>query len=428
MGGAMAGSEIEREQAGHYALWLEMLLDVTRRIHVEAQPDAVLAQIVENLVAITHADRGVLMLRDDDGQMRNAISRDRAGNSLGEEGLEVCLGVIEQVAETGETLFVGDAAVSEEWGPQPSVLGLHLHTILCLPLKTQDGVEGVIYADSAAIGPRLSAEDVRFLEAFAAQAAAAVERVKLQQSQLDRARFQNQLRLAAEIQRTFLPSEFPDIDGIVGAVTSVPALDVGGDFYDVIRLPGGRVGIMVGDVSGKGIAGALFGARILSDVRYEALYHGDVGMTLTAVNRLVAKHATRGMFVTFCYVVVDPTTHRVHYGNAGHVPPVVRAANGDVTEWTDVGDIPLGIHGDVVYQSAVHHLEPGQTLLILTDGLLDAVASSGERYGRERALAVIQKGPGGPRQLLSALRWSVTAFTGRRRQADDLTLLAVALS
>jgi len=421
-------AETEAERAERRAEWLNMLLDVTRRIHVESKSDAVLAQIVENLVVITGADRGVLMLRDPDGQMRYVISRDSEGRPIAEEGLEVCLGVIEKVAETGESLFVRDAATSETWGGRPSVLGLHLHTILCIPLRTQHGVAGVIYADSATVAKRLSPEDVRFLEAFAAQAAAAVERVHLQKAERDRERMRQQLRLAAEIQRTFLPSEFPDIDGVVGAVTSVPALDVGGDFYDVIRLPGERVGVIVGDVSGKGIAGALFGARILSDVRYEALYHADVGTTLTAVNRLVAKHATRGMFVTFCYALIDPTTHRVHFGNAGHVPPVVRSADGSIESWAEPGDIPLGIKDDVVYQSGVRHLEPGQTLLLLTDGLLDAAAPSGERYGLERAEAVIRRGPGNPAQLLSALRWSVASFTGRRRQSDDLTLLAVALT
>ena len=136
----MAETEIER--AERRAEWLDMLLDVTRRIHVEAKPDAVLAQIVENLVAITGADRGVLMLRDPDGQMRYVTSRDREGQPIAEEGLEVCLGVIEKVAETGETLFVRDAATSETWGGRPSVLGLHLHTILCIPLRTQHGGPG----------------------------------------------------------------------------------------------------------------------------------------------------------------------------------------------------------------------------------------------------------------------------------------------
>ena len=172
---------------------------------------------------------------------------------------------------------------------------------------------------------------------------------------------------------------------MTGAVATVPALEVGGDFYDVIRLPGGRVGVLVGDVSGKGVPGALFGARLLSDVRYEALYQDDVGATLTAVNRLVAARATRGMFVTFLYVVLDPANRSVQF--AQRRPPSRRSCASRGRHASRSGrrrsGLPLGILPDARYEvGRAPPVRPAQTLLLLTDGLADAVGPAASASAR----------------------------------------------
>jgi len=250
--------------------------------------------------------------------------------------------------------------------------------------------------------------------------------VRLEQAERERDRFRQQLEVASEIQRTFLPSEFPEIEHVTGAVASVPALHVGGDFYDVIRLPGGRVGVMVGDVSGKGVPGALFGARIMSDVRYQALFHDDVAHTLIAVNDIVAERVTRGMFVTFFYAVLDPATGSVIYGNAGHLAPLVRRNDGTLEEWPKPSGLPLGIFGDQVYEAGEMTLEPGETMLILSDGLGDAVGADGTRFGDARVREVVANAVGGPVEVVQALCDATAAFTGKQPQADDQTLLAIA--
>lgn len=409
------------------AAWLEMLLDVSRRIHAEVNPDAVLEAIVDSLVLITEADRGFLMLRDEEGELVFTIARDRDGRPLEEKKFELCMGAVEEAAATGETRLIDDAAAADAWKSRLSVVSLNLRTIVCVPLKTPRGVVGVIYVDSNAITRGFTQADVPLVEAFAAQAAAAVERLHLQRAAMDRDRMRRQLRIAAEIQRTFLQGRFPNLDGVTGALASIPALEVGGDFYDVIRMPGGRVGVLVGDVSGKGVPGALFGARLLSDVRYEALYQDSVGATLTAVNRLVAAHATRGMFVTFLYVVLDPSNRSVQFANAGHVPPLVRSKDGSLEEWPQPSGIPLGVLPDARYETGERRLSAGQVLLLLTDGLADAVRPDGERFGVDRLKEVVARGPGDPATLVESLTQATAAFTGRRRQADDQTLLAVTL-
>ncbi|MDJ0975547.1 MAG: PP2C family protein-serine/threonine phosphatase [Planctomycetota bacterium] len=404
---------------------LQNLLDVTRRINAAVDLDAVLDTIVDCLVSLVRADRGFLMMRDDEGELRFTIARDKTGKPLEEKKFRVSQGVVSEVAETGETRLIDDAASSDAYQARMSIISLSLRTILCVPLKTAQGVIGVIYVDSNAITRRFTEQDVPLIEAFASQAAATLERVRLEQAERERDRMRQQLEVASEIQRTFLPSEFPALERVQGSVASVPALHVGGDFYDVIRLPGGRVGVMVGDVSGKGVPGALFGARLMSDVRYQALYHDDVAKTLTAVNQIVAERVTRGMFVTFLYAVFDPENGSIVYGNAGHLPPLIRRADGTLEEWRKPSGLPLGIFATETYEAGRGTLEQGDTLLILSDGLGDAVGPDGTRFSDERVHEVVAATPGGPGAIVTAICDATAAHTGNQPQADDQTLLAI---
>lgn len=406
---------------------LRRLLEVSRRINAEAHADGVLKAIVDSLVSVTRADRGFLMLRAPDGELQFAIARDKKGHDLEEKKFQVSFGVVNEVARSGETKLIDDAAASDAYQARMSIISLSLRTILCVPLKTTAGVAGVIYVDSNAITRRFTEGDVPLVEAFATLAASALERLRLQEAEIAQERMRRQLEIAAEIQRTFLPAVFPTLPGVAGAVASVPALEVGGDFFDVIPLPGGRVGCAVGDVSGKGVPGALFGARLMSDVRYAALFHDDVQSTLEAVNAIVASRATRGMFVTFIYVVVDPETREVECGNAGHLPPLVRRADGTIDTWITPDGIPLGVLPEAAYRTGTRRLEEGETLVLLSDGIADAVGADGERFEDERVHATVSDGPAAPGSLVEGLLAATAAFTGNQPQADDQTLMAIAI-
>jgi phosphoserine phosphatase RsbU/P len=403
---------------------LRLLLDVSRRINAERDPQALLAAVVDSLVSVTKADRGFLMLKEGEG-LRFALARDRKGLPLEAAKFRVSESVAKEVAEDGRTRLIDDAATSDAYHARLSIINLSLRTILCVALKTGRGILGVIYVDSNAITRRFSERDVPLVEAFAAQAAVSLERVRLEQAELERDRMRHQLETAADIQKTFLPGTFPEVVGLRGAVATVPAQQVGGDLYDVIRFPDGRTGLVVGDVSGKGVPAALFGARLLSDVRYEALFHDDLGATLAAVNDIVARRSTRGMFVTLLYAIYDPQGREVSYANAGHLAPLTRRANGDIVPWDDAAAIPLGIVPAQTYAVSRRRLEPDETLVLLTDGVLDAVGPSGERFGEERLHALLRSAPADPTGAVRAIIDAVALFTGNVPQADDVTCLAV---
>lgn len=405
---------------------LAQLLEVTRSFNAETDTDAILGRIVDGIVSIARADRGFLMLKGEDGNLAFTVARDKKGQPLEERKFQVSRGVVNEVAATGTTRLIDDAASSDAYNARMSIVSLSLRTILCVPLATPGGVLGVIYVDSNAITRRFSAGDLPMVEAFAAQAAATLERVRLQRAERDRDRMAAQLQIAAEIQTTFLPSRFPDLPGVVGAVATVPAQHIGGDLYDVLYFPDGRVGVLVGDVAGKGVPGALFGARLLSDVRAQALLNQDVGLTLSALNSIVAERATRGMFITLAYAVLDPKTGDVFYSNAGHLAPIVRKSDGRLESWPGPQGPPLGILSDHAYRTESARLDVGDVLVLLSDGLGDAVHVSGERYGDARVEQTITDTPGGPAAIVKALIEGTGAFAGDRPQADDRTLLAVA--
>ncbi len=367
---------------------LRLLLDVSRRINAERDAAALPTAVVDSLVTVTKADRGFLVLKEGDG-LRFALARDRKGRALEADKFRVSESVVKEVAETGETRLIDDAANSAAYNARLSIVNLSLRTILCVALRTDRGILGVIYVDSNAITRRFTERDVPLVEAFAAHAAVALERVRLQEAERDRDRMRQQLALAAEIQQTFLPGTFPDAPGLTGAVATIPAQQVGGDLYDVIRFPDGRTGLVVGDVSGKGVPAALFAARILSDVRYEALYHDDVAATLASVNDIVVRRSTRGMFVTLCYAVFDPARRTVVFGNAGHVAPLLRSASGGVSRWEDATGLPLGVVAGHAYTVTRRTLAPAETLVMLTDGFLDAVGPGGDRFGEDRLVAAV---------------------------------------
>jgi sigma-B regulation protein RsbU (phosphoserine phosphatase) len=404
---------------------MRMLLEVSRRINAERDPEALLAAVVDSLVTVTKADRGFLMLKEGDG-LRFALARDRKGLPLEAAKFKVSQSVIKEVSESGVTRLIDDAASSDAYQARMSIINLSLRTILCVALKTARGILGVIYVDSNLITRRFSERDVPLVEAFAAQAAVSLERVRLEQAEIERDRMRRQLETAAEIQKTFLPGTFPETPGLVGAVATVPALQVGGDLYDIIRFPDGRTGLVVGDVSGKGVPAALFAARLLSDVRYEALYHDDVGATLAAVNEIVVRRSTRGMFVTLLYAVFDPATRRITFGNAGHLAPVVRTRDGRVSRWEDALGVPLGVMGEQTYAPATKTLAPGDVFVLLTDGFLDAIGPDGKQFGEERVMSVLAGASTVPIELVAGLVAAVSSFTGNVPQADDLTCLAVA--
>jgi len=235
-----------------------------------------------------------------------------------------------------------------------------------------------------------------------------------------------ELNIAHSMQLSILPTSFPctpqyEVHGQV-----IPAKEVGGDFYDIYRLEDGRLGIVIADVSGKGIPAALFMMVCRTLLKGIAIGMGSPGDALTEANTLLHAENQASMFVTVFYGVFNPRTGALTYANAGHEPPVLRRADGSTEALPFTGGVPLGIVDDMQFEEGSSTLAPGEFAFLFTDGVTEALNPSEEEFGNARVHDTIAEvNPGPARDAVESLVRSVVQFTGEAEQFDDLTCLVL---
>jgi len=268
----------------------------------------------------------------------------------------------------------------------------------------------------------LTAADLQLLSAVGAQVAIALERARLYDvTHAQRLRLERELKLAREIQDSLLPETLPQVPGFSLAADWRSALEMAGDFYDIFPLPDGRWGIVVADVSDKGAAAAMYMAMTRSLIRASALNHSNPAGVLNEVNQRLLAHSTSDMFVTVFYAVLDVETQTLTYANAGQNPPLLRHISGSIEKLTRTG-AALGVLEVLTLSDASLILAPGDSLVIYTDGVTDALNPQGEEYGTTRLTEAILDAPqSDARRLLDHLTSDLAAFTQDVPPFDDIT-------
>jgi serine phosphatase RsbU (regulator of sigma subunit)/anti-sigma regulatory factor (Ser/Thr protein kinase) len=299
---------------------------------------------------------------------------------------------------------------------------------LAVPLVSQGELIGVLY-----LGPRRSEQDYstddrKLLDNLAAQAAPALrvgQLVRQQEAEArTRQRFEQELEVARLIQQNFLPKQLPDLPGWQVAAYYRPAREVGGDFYDVIPLPDGQVGFVVGDVTDKGVPAALVMAATRSVLRASAQRLVDPHAVLERVNDHLCPDMPEKMFVTCLYGVLEPGTGRFRFANAGHDLPYVKTADGSVE--LRARGMPLGLMSGMAYEEKETILAPGDSLLLHSDGVVEAHDPGGEMFGFPRLKDAVAQYPGGG-ELIDRVLEDLRAHTGPdAEQEDDITMVTLA--
>ena len=310
----------------------------------------------------------------------------------------------------------------------PALAGLRQAGVkLVVPLVSQGELIGLLNLGPRRSEQEYSADDRKLLNDLAGHAAPAVRVAQLVREQeaevRQRERIEQELRVAQLIQQQFLPHELPDLPGWQVAAYYGPAREVGGDFYDFIRLPDDQIGIVVGDVTDKGVPAALVMATTHSILRAEAPRLVAPSEVLTRVNELLVDEMPAHMFVTCLYAVLDPSSGRLRYANAGHNVPYV-GAGGEVTELRATG-MPLGLLPGMEYEEKVATLAPGDTVLLHSDGLAEAHNPDRQMFGFPRVAALVGEAPDGE-VLIDRLLKELEEFTGAGwEQEDDITLVTL---
>jgi len=290
--------------------------------------------------------------------------------------------------------------------------------------RSAEQVIGVLYLDGRERGAMLSAGTRDALEAFATQAALAIDSARLYAEAAEKAKLDRDLRIAADIQRALLPEPQFSCATFDVSAASIPCRTIGGDFFDYIELGGGAFGFALGDVAGKGPPAALLATAVQSSCSAHAPVAADPADLMVRINRALLRRAIDARFATMCYGTID-AHGRFRYSNAGQEPPVVVHADGRL-ERLDVGGPVLGLLPVAAYAHAETTLAPGDLVVMFSDGVTEARNTAGDEYGYERLVDALQGAHGREaEQVLSTVLASVNEFAAGAPQADDITALVL---
>jgi serine phosphatase RsbU (regulator of sigma subunit) len=295
---------------------------------------------------------------------------------------------------------------------------------MCAPLLDSDGeVLGVIQVDTTDSRRRFSRDDLDVLASVACQAAVAVENTQLHEVAMNEELLRRELGLAHRMQLGLLPASPPEVEAYQFFQFYQPAQQLGGDYFDYIPLSGNRLASALADVCGKGIAAALLVARLSAEVRYCLLSQPQPEDALARLNQAFCHDRWGGKFVTMLVAVLDPLQHEVCIVNAGHMAPLLRHISGEVEEVGESkGGLPLGIDGDSTYEQFSVRLAPGESLIMYTDGVLDAENAQGDRYGTERLYPMVAQEAASAPEMGQQVIGDLKRFIGDQPQVDDICM------
>jgi serine phosphatase RsbU (regulator of sigma subunit) len=407
------------------AQYLATLYEITRKLNSSLDLYEVLNYVMDRVVEVTKAERGFLMLRDErSGIFECPVARGMNHEDLDKPRFLVSRTIVRQVTETGLPLLTDNA--QNMLSDVESVVTLSLRSILCVPITVREQVIGVVYVDNRVHAGIFDTTMLDLLAAFASQAGTAIENARLYQIAIEKGRLQRELEVAHQIQRGLLPQHLPQFPAYEVAASWESAQEVAGDFYDCFLLDGGRaLGLVIADVSGKGVPAALFMAVARSLLRGNATASLSPEETLRQANRLIMEDAgTSGMFVTVYYAQCEAGGRFVGV-NGGHNQPLWWQAKTGALEWLPRGGRALGWFDHLPVSAYEIQLEPGDIVIFYTDGLTEAESPQGRALGEEGLAELIQHhAPACTAEALKGhIEAGVAAFVGDQPPFDDRTLL-----
>ena len=404
---------------------LRAILEIGKHLSNVLNIDDVLPSILDALFQIfPQADQAFVLLKeeeDDEPQVRACRNRRKDDDSM-----SVSRTIVNRAMLTGEAILSADASEDSRFVSSESLAGLQIRSMMCVPLITQAGTRlGVIQITTFDLRSKFTEDDLDLLVNIATQCTLAIENANMHETLLNRQNLERDLEIAMQVQIGFLPNKPPDVKDYDFADYYEAAQHVGGDYYDYIELPDGRIAITVADVAGKGVPAALLMARLYSAARYHLLTKKTPAEAMSGLNSEIATSGLGHRFITCAMAVLEPEKHEIVLVSAGHLPPIARDLDGNVEQidGDDTG-LPLGIIPDQAFVQSVHPLKSGETWVLYTDGVTEAMKSNREIYGSKRLLEFVKSGPLEVDALIKATVDDVSRFADGHSQSDDLCIVA----
>lgn len=404
---------------------LKALMDLSSSLGHALTVEQLLPKLLNSLMrAFPGADRAIILLNDlQRNQLQVRAIQLRDDESTISPPLSTT--IIKYALRQKQVVLSNDALGDQRFRSSESLAGIRIRSVMCAPLMGPNNLLlGVIQIDTLNANGRFVNSDLELLVCLSNQAALALDNARLHKQALEQRDLERDLEFANQVQMGFLPTERPQILSYQFYDFYEPAQFVGGDFFDYIKLPDGRLAIAVGDVAGKGVPAALLMARLYSMTRYSLLTASSPAQAVTELNAGISASGLGHRFVTFVLAVLEPTTGIVTLVNAGHLPPLLLKSNA-VAEpvISEGGGLPLGVTSDCVYHQSEVTIAPGESLFLFTDGLTEAMNPANKIYSQKRIRDFLQSQSGTLDHLGEALVADVNRFCEGRQQADDICLV-----
>ncbi len=416
---------------------LNLLLEATTLLHSQLPLDSVLGKMLDHAISVTNADRGLLLEVGQAGKLSVRLARKNGGMRLPPESLSPSQTAIQMALKQQKAVITEDLAQAEmNLQEAQSIVAQGLRAVVVIPLYSVTRASsdeslmdisrgqflGVVYLDSRRPAA-FSKLDRQILDALAADAAGTLDNARLVERERERQRLEAEINIARDIQQALLPRGFKDYPHLDVSGCNFPCLSVGGDYFDVFPIDDGRTAFLIADVSGKGL-----GAALLTTMLQGALSGLTIGVdparVFNHINRFLCDHAEVGRYATMFFGVMD-TSGNLEFINAGHPSPYLIRRGKAETPFTE-GSYPVGLVPEAEYTAVCLKLEPGDTLVLFSDGVTEAMDPEDEMFGMKRLEEVLNdKGDVTLEHLQKCILESVENFVRGARQADDLTMLLV---
>lgn len=402
-----------------------LLYRLSQTFNASLNLDDVLNHVMDETIEATKAERGFVMLKQDSDELTFKTARGMDQTTVADPTFEVSRSIIKDVQENQEGVLTFDAQEDDRFSNHHSVLILGLRSIICVPIILREKFLGVIYIDNRLQAGRFTDDDLHLVGAIANSAAIAIENARLYEAAVEKGRMERELQMAYRVQSSLLPQETPDIPGWEFSAYWQPAREVAGDYYDFIQS-GDDLTLVIADVTDKGMPAALFMAMTRSIIRTSMDQSGTISEGISLANRMICQDSTLAMPVTLFACQIHQNRRGLSYANAGHNPPLLYSSTDpQAVELMPTG-IFIGYDCDADYATGEIEINPGDTLILYTDGIIDAMDENNTPFGEIRLKQILDIHKHKPvDQIIEAVQNAVQKHIGETDPFDDITLVIV---
>jgi len=407
---------------------LSCLMRVSSILNSTLNLSELLHTIMEISEQVLKAEASSLMLIDEAAnELVFEITRGEKGKEIKEKfRLKMGQGIAGWCAQHGEPLLIPDVSKDPRFYSKPDKsTGFVTRSIGCVPLRAKKKIIGILEIINPVGKKEFDETDMQMLSAFSDSAAVAIENARMVERLIENQRVEQELSIAKGIQENFLPHRFPKVEGAQVFARNVTALEIGGDFYDFVRLGKDRLAVFIGDVSGKGVPAALYMVKIITDFRSIISAEERPSKVIEDLNDRLCRQSTMGMFATVIFGIFDAGTGEFVFVNAGHPSPVLSDKDNNVRLVEGARNPPVGIQDGMKYAQSQVSLQPMERLLFFTDGVVEARNKAKNEYGIGRMIDVLRKAEGAPKKVVNTVLRDIIAFSKNAPQHDDITLVAL---